>query len=101
MKSFTKIALASLIAAATAAVAAPPERNPLSRGANGLEHMNARAQERRAGGTNPLARATPAVRATPATPATPGTAGTPTIPATPATPATPAVPPTPPGKPTK
>jgi hypothetical protein len=97
MKSFTRIAIASLFFAVTAVVAAPGDRNPLSRGTNdrGLEHLNPRALEVRAGGTNPVSRATPAI---PATPATPGSSAGPAIPAKPATPA---VPPTPHGPPTK
>jgi hypothetical protein len=98
MKRFTSIAVASIFAiatAATVAIAAPTDRNPHSRGTRdrGLEHLNPRALEVRAAGTNPISRATPAI---PATPATPGSSAGPAIPAKPATPA---VPPAPRGKP--
>jgi hypothetical protein len=100
MKSITKVAIASLLAIGTSAVAAPAERNPLTRGPNGraLERMNERALEIRPGSSG-ISRATPAIRATPATPATravPGSSSgpaTPAVRATPAIPATPAVPP--------
>jgi hypothetical protein len=96
MKTYTAV-IASTFLAATAAVAGTAERNPHSRGTTdrGLEHLNPRALEVRAGGTNPLSRATPAI---PATPATPGSSAGPAIPAKPATPA---VPPKPPGRPDK
>ena len=97
MKSFTTAVAASILFAATAAIAAPAERNPHSRGTTdrGLEHLNPRALEVRAAGSNPLGRATPAI---PATPATPGSSAGPAIPAKPATPAVPPRPQGPPGK---
>jgi hypothetical protein len=96
MKSITKVAIASLLAIGTSAVAAPPEGNPLTRGPSerALERMNERALEVRPGSSG-LGRATPATRATPAVPATRATPGSSAGPATPAVRATPAVPATP------
>ena len=93
MKSITKVAIASLLAIGTSAVAAPPERNPLTRGPNerALERMNERAMEVRQGSSG-ISRATPATRATPAIPATRAVPGSSTGPATPAVRATPAIP---------
>jgi hypothetical protein len=94
MKSITKVAIASLLAIGTSAVAAPAERsNPLTRGPSerALERMNERALEVRPGSSG-ISRATPATRATPAVPATRAVPGSSTGPATPAVRATPAVP---------
>lgn len=93
MKSITKVAIASLLAIGTSAVAAPAERNPLTRGPSerALERMNERAMEVRPGSSG-ISRATPAVRATPAIPATRAVPGSSSGPATPAVRATPAVP---------